>query len=276
VNYKDFFRDKVVLITGASSGIGASLGKSLSESGSLVGLCARRIDRLEAVAKTLRRSDRHLICRLDVRDPASIHEAVDSIIKKFGRIDGVIVNAGYAVTGKFEKLTIEDYRHQFETNVFGAISTISAALPEIKKQRGFIGVIGSVNSYLSFDGVGAYAMSKFAVRALSESLYHELYPSGVSVTLVCPGFVKSEIRQVDNRGVFHSDGQDNLPKWIVMPTDQASRLILKGIAKKRREILITAHGKFAVFLKNHMPEFFHWLLRVFNVKAGKHKSVRAQ
>ena len=140
-----------------------------------------------------------------------------------------VANAGFGVVGTIEKLSVEDYRRQFETNVFARRSRpIKACLPELRKTRGRLVLIGSVAGYISTPNASPYAMSKFAIRALALALGPELAPSGVSVTLISPGFIESEIRQVDNRGVHHSHAKDPLPSWLPMPADVAARKIVVG------------------------------------------------
>jgi short-subunit dehydrogenase len=105
-------------------------------------------------------------------------------------------------------------------------------------------------------------MSKYAVRSLAEALVHELRPQGVAVTLISPGFVESEFREVDNRGVHHPGAGDPVPRWLVMPVETAARKIVRAIANRRREIILTGHGKLAVFVQRHFPGllslFFRW------------------
>ena len=119
-------------------------------------------------------------------------------------------------------------------------------------------------------------MSKYALRALTESLYHELKPEGIKVTLICPGMVESEIRQVDNQGRLHADSPDPVPQWIVMRRDVAARKILKAISNGRRELVVTLHGKAGVWLQRHFPGILHGILSALGIRAGKHKSVKAQ
>jgi short-subunit dehydrogenase len=96
-------------------------------------------------------------------------------------------------------------------------------------------------------------MSKFAVRALAESLRHELRPAGIGVTLISPGFVESEIRLVDNQGRLRTEGHDAAPAWLRMDVDRAARKIVRAIDRRRREVVITGHGKAAVFMQRHVP-----------------------
>ena len=114
-----------------------------------------------------------------------------------------------------------------------------------------------MSGHLALPGASAYAMSKFAVRGLAEALAHELAPRGVAVTLVSPGLVESEMRQVDNRGRWHAEAARGSPKALVVPVATAARHIVRAVARRRREAVITRHGKLAVFLQRHAP----WLVR---------------
>ncbi len=193
-----------------------------------------------------------------------LEKAATLACEKFGGLDIVVANAGFGVAGYFEKLSLEDYRRQFETNVFGLLRTAYATLTELKKSRGSLVLIGSVTSYVSLPGNSAYAMSKFSVRALAQALRHELSPHGVAVTLINPGFVVSEIRKIDNRGKFHAESIDPVSLWHQMPTDTAARHIVRAVAKRKGEEIITLHGKVIVFLERH----FHWLVSLLIRRRG--------
>ena len=251
------FSGRSVLITGASSGIGAALALAWARQGADVALAARRVDRLDALARDCQAvGARAVVIACDVTRDGDCERAVARTREALGRIDVVVANAGFGVMGAFEKLALEDYRRQFETNVFGVLRTAHASLAELTATRGRLVVIGSVSGHVASPGASAYAMSKFAVRALSEALRAEWRGRGVSVTLITPGFVDSEIHQVDNRGVHHPDSPDFVPRWLRMPTDRAAGLIVRAAARRRREVVITGHGKVAVFLKRHVP----WLV----------------
>ena len=137
------------------------------------------------------------------------------------------------------------------------LRTIYAALPEIEKTKGNIVIIGSVSGWAASPGASPYAMSKFAVRALANSITPELRLSGVKVTLISPGFVASNIRRVDNQGKFHPGAKDQISSWLVMPTEKAVRQMLRAVARGKREAIITGHGKIFVALERFMP----WLVR---------------
>jgi len=252
------FDGKVVLVTGASSGIGAALAVEVAREGGDLALLARRADRLAEVGERVRTLGRRavaLVC--DVTRDGDLERAVAACHERLGRIDVAVANAGFGVSGRFEELALDDYRRQLETNVLGVLRTAYAALADLKRSRGTLAVVGSVAGYLPGPGSSPYAASKFAVRALAESLRIELRPHGIAVVLVSPGFVDSEIRRVDNLGQLRDDAPDPVPRWLRMPADVAARKIARAIAARRRECVVTAHGRLAVLLARHAP----WLVR---------------
>ena len=263
---------KVVLITGSSAGIGRALAWEYAQRNAAVVITGRRLDRLQSLAAELTshgHSALPLLC--DVRRDEDLKRAVTETISRYGKLDVVIANAGFGVVGSFAGLSIEDYRAQFETNVFGVIRTAYAALPELRKTKGSLAIISSVSGYVASPGVSAYCMSKFALQAFAHSLWYEMAVEGIAVTSVCPGFVQSEIRQVDNSGQWHPETPDAIPSWLVMPTVTAAQQIVHAIEKRRYEVIITAHGKLLVWIQRHLPG----LLR-FAIGRVKTRSYRRQ
>ena len=248
-----------MLVTGASSGIGEELAWQLGQAGAKLTLAARRKELLESLAHRIAATGktRPLVTQCNVAQDGDLQKAAAETVRQWGKLDVAIANAGFGVVGPLKKLSIEDYRRQFETNVFGVLRTIYATLPEIEKNRGNIAIVGSVSGWTASPGASPYAMSKFAVRALANSITPELGLSGVKVTLISPGFVASEIRRVDNQGKLQEEARDPIAPWLVVPTEKATRQILRAIAKGKREAVITGHGKVLVFLERLMP----WMLR---------------
>ena len=262
------FAGHAVFITGASSGIGAALAREFAREGADVALAARRLDRLEALAAEIAKTGRRaVVIPCDVTRDGDLERAVDRTRTAFGKLDVVVANAGFGVSGKLERLSLDDYRRQLETNVFGVLRTIYAALDDLKKTRGRLALIGSVSGHVGVPGSSAYSMSKFAVHGLAASLGHELAPYGIAVTLISPGFVESEIRQVDNRGAWHAGAPGRpVPPSIVMATPTAARKIVSAVARRRREAVITGFGKTAVFLQRHLPGVLAVTIRRFGIK----------
>jgi len=257
------FAGQVVLITGASSGIGAALAREFARQGADVVLLARRADRLTALAQEIERSGRRaLVVTADVTVDGDLERAVAATRATFGRLDVVIANAGFGVVGPVESLSLDDYRRQFETNVFGVLRTVYATLSDLKQTRGRLAIIGSVNGFIAPPASGAYALSKFSVRALAYLLHAELAPQGVSVTHVAPGFVTTEIFQVNKQGKYNPEAKIDVPAWLRMPAATAARHIVRAVRRRKREAVITLHGKLAVWLANHTPWLVYGVLKL--------------
>jgi NAD(P)-dependent dehydrogenase (short-subunit alcohol dehydrogenase family) len=264
------FAGKVALVTGASTGIGRALALEFARDGADVAVAARRLDLLETLGRDIEGLGRRALpLRCDVTREDEVQAAVAAAVARFGTLDVVVANAGFGVVGAVETLTSEDFRRQFETNVFGVLHTVKAALPELAKSRGRLALVGSVSGHVTVPGTAAYSMSKYAIRSLADALYHELRPKGVAVTLISPGFVESDFRQVDNQGVHHPEARDPYPRWLVMPKDVAARKIARAIARRRREIILTGHGKLAVFLHRHFPGLMSLFFRFTGYKGRR-------
>ncbi len=254
-----FFSSKSVLITGASSGIGEELAGQLAAAGAQLTLTARRRELLDALARRIATAGyaTPLVVPADVTRDGDLDYSVGEAVRTYGKLDIVIANAGFGIVGAFSRLTLDDYRRQFETNVFGVLRTLYAALPEIKKSHGNLVLIGSVAGWTATPGSSPYGMSKFAVRALANAITPELALDGVTVTLISPGFVASNIRRIDNQGTLHSEAKEPIPGWLVMPTPKAARQILHAVARGKREAVITGHGKALVVIERFAP----WIIR---------------
>ena len=261
---ESFFRNKTALVTGASSGIGEELVWQLAQAGAMITLAARRKALLEKLADRIVASgkQRPVIAECDVTRDGDLERAVAETVGEFGKLDVVVANAGFGVAGPLKQLSIVDYRRQFETNVFGVLRTVYAALPEIEKAKGNIVIIGSVAGWMPMPGASAYGMSKFALRSLANSIMPELQPLGIKVTLISPGFVASNIGRVDKNGVLREKAPNPPPEWLVMRTDKAVKQILHAVARGKREAIITGHGKLAVAIERFAPSVLRAFIKV--------------
>lgn len=250
---------RVIWITGGGSGIGRALALLWASQGHTVVISGRRIDKLE---ETIAQGSGKIVAiPCDVVDENAVRACVVGIISKFGRLDVCVANAGYSVHSLFEDTTPQEWRKQIDTNLFGAIWTIQAALPHLKATKGRLAVISSVSGKLAVAKTSAYSATKFALVGICNALYQELGGTGVSVTSILPGLVESDIVKVDNEGVYHADRVEKRPKRFVYPTHKAAIDIARAIEKRRREAVITRHGKFGVFLVNHFSGLLYRLLR---------------
>lgn len=181
---------KVWLITGASRGIGAGITRALLAAGEKVVATARKA---EDVAAAHPASDNLLCLSLDVTKPEQIQKAVDEAVKRFGRIDCLVNNAGYGQLGHFETASPEQIQRQFDTNVFGAMNVTRAVLPLMRTQgSGHVFAISSAIGLFSVPGSTIYAASKHALEGWMEGLAGELKHFGIATTLLEPGFFKSD------------------------------------------------------------------------------------
>jgi short-subunit dehydrogenase len=254
-------KETVALVTGGSSGIGAALAIEFARRGADVVISSRRMDRLKGVADEIESLGvRALALSADVTRDGDLEEVVEKCLARFGRLDWVVANAGFGVGGAMADLALEDYRRQFETNVFGVLRTAYATWPALLESRGALAIIGSVAGEIGFPQSSAYSMSKAAVHRLSESLYYEFAGAGVSVTSVVPGYIESEIRQVDREGVHHADSEDPVPPWLQMPADTAARKIVHAMIRRRRRLVLTGHGKVVLAVQRYLPEWVPWLI----------------
>lgn len=249
------FEGQVALITGASSGIGAALAREFAREGAHTVLLARRLDRIGALAEELSGSGRRSLALAgDVTRDGDIERAVELAGKEFGRLDVVVANAGFSVSGRLLDLTLDDYRRQMETNVFGVLRTLLAALPALRQSHGRIVLIGSMFGAMSIPGGTPYCMSKFALAGLADGLGLELEPYGVSVTHIMAGVVDTEIYQIDNHGL-HTDKpvRPPPPKRLRLPADQAARRIVSAAYRRKRTYILPLHARMGMFLQRHFP-----------------------
>ncbi|RAL23685.1 short-chain dehydrogenase [Lujinxingia litoralis] len=251
---REVFRDKVVWITGGGSGIGAALAREFGSRGAKVAVSGRRRPRLEAIVQELEAAgvDAFAVC-CDVTRVTDIEASVEAVVERFGGLDVAVANAGFSVGGRFEDLSASEWRRQFETNVIGAAMTLRYALPHLRKTRGRAVIMGSVTGTLGLPSNAPYCASKFAVRGMAQALGAELAGSGVSCTLLQPGFVESDIARVDNKNQLREDWKDWRPAQLMWPADRAACKMVEAVAARKREAVITGHGKIATFLAYHSP-----------------------
>ncbi len=186
---------KIVVITGASSGLGAATARLLSAQGALVALGARRTDRIEALADELNgKHGKAIAVETDVTQHEQVKNLVDIAVKTFGRIDIMINNAGLMPQSLLESLRIEDWDRMIDVNIKGVLYGIAAALPYMKEQKaGHIINVSSVAGHKVGPGSAVYSATKHAVRALSEGLRQEVKPYNIRTTVISPGAVATEL-----------------------------------------------------------------------------------
>jgi short-subunit dehydrogenase len=254
------FANKVVLITGASAGIGEALAREFASQGASLALLARRLDRLSSLSEELKAQGvKAIAVECDITKPNDLENAVAKINQELGAIDVAVANAGFALHGEIDELKIDDYYRQFETNAFGVVRTYYAVINDLKKTKGNFVIIGSLASFVAPSGYGCYSMSKFAIRAFAECLHIELEPYGVSTTLIAPGFVNTEISQVDKFGKFHPEAQSTNNKSH-LTAEYSAKEIVKAVKNRKRELMLGGLAKFARIISRLSPSLAFYIL----------------
>ena len=263
------FKDQVVWITGGGSGIGRALALAFAREGATVAVSGRREDRLAEVVADLRAEGATgLAVPCNVTDEESVSKAVNTVVAELGKLNVAVANAGWSLAGRVENLSAEQWRRQLDVNVVGLATTARYAIPHLKATGGRLVLVGSVTSMLPTPGVGAYVASKFAVRGLGQTLSIELHGSGVSCTTIHPGYVQSEIAQVDNEGVFDAGREDRRPKKVMWTAERAAEVMVDAIAKRKREFVFTGHGKIGAFVGKHLPGLVYLAFTRSKLKRG--------
>ncbi len=223
-----YLENKSVLITGASSGIGAFLARELVRRGARVGLLARREDKLRELGEELRQAGGHAAwAPADVVDTRELHQALEALDGELGGTDMVIANAGYAAPELPKRFEPGASMAMYDVNVFGMLRLIDWALPRfLEAGRGHIVGVASVASYVGLPQNPSYSGSKAAMRVHLQSLRATLKPYGIAVTTICPGFVKSELT-----------AKAKFPMPFIWETDRAARHIAGAIEKRRGEVV---------------------------------------
>ena len=218
---------KVVLISGASSGIGAALAHELAQRGALVGLLARRRDKLESLAADIVEAGGQAAWAVaDVCDDDQLSRALDQLEAELGGVDIIIANAGYGHPEPPHRFQPGAGIQMYDTNVLGMLRMIDWAMPRfLAKGRGQIVGVASMASYLGLPNSASYCGTKAAMRVHLQGLRVSLGPYGIAVTTICPGFVVSELTD-----------KNKAPMPFLWPTDRAVRLIANAIEKRRGEV----------------------------------------
>jgi len=188
-------KGKVVVITGASSGMGEAAAKHLSGHGATVVLGARRADRIEKLEKEIHDNGGNaLAIAVDVTQRDQVKKLVDAAVEQFGRVDVILNNAGVMPLSPMDRLNVDEWDKMIDVNIKGVLNGIAAVLPYMKEQKsGQIINTSSVAGHKVFSGSAVYSATKFAVRALTEGLRMEVKPYNIRTTIVCPGAVKTEL-----------------------------------------------------------------------------------
>ncbi|MBB5394300.1 SDR family oxidoreductase [Mucilaginibacter sp. AK015] len=250
-------KDKVVIITGASSGIGKALAIEFARRGANLVLASRQYVTLCHIAQTLQTD--YAIKAIAVQCDVTVEEECAALIKQaqftFGKIDVLVNNAGISMRALFNDVDLAVLKTVMDVNFWGAVYCTKYALPAITATKGSIVGVSSIAGYKGLPGRSGYSASKFALNGFMDALRVENLRTGVHIMLACPGFTSSNIRNtaLDKNGV--QQGESTLEEAKMMTAEEVARIIADGVENRDRTLIMTLQGKLTVFLSKFWPAF---------------------
>lgn len=251
-------KNKVIVITGASSGIGEASARALGQAGAKVVLAARRLDKLEAVAKEIQAAGAEALPVVaDLSQLSDIQNVVNQTLSKFGRVDVLFNNAGFGRLDWLENLDpVKDIEAQYAVNVLGVVQMTRQVLPiMIKQKAGHIINMASVAGWVGTPTYTIYASCKFAVRGFSEALRREVAPWGIRVSVLYPGGVATEFGA---QAGIQRKTKTTTPKWMVLTPEEVGRAVVGLIQRPRATVILPWPFRFTVWLNQAFPWLVDW------------------
>lgn len=264
---RDFFKNKVIAITGGSDGIGKALIELLIPMGAKIATCGRNQEKLYDLQLRHHNAPLHCIVA-DVSDYNNCKLFIESTIKQFGGIDILINNAGISMRALFKDADIEVFKKLMDINYFGTVYCTKLALDSIIERKGTIVGVSSIAGFRGLPGRSGYSASKHALNGWLEAIRTELMDDGVNVMWVCPGFTRSNIRNAALNSKGEAQGESPLNEEELMSPEECAEHILKAIEKRKRTLILTFTGKRAVLINRFFPAWADKLTRKFFYKDG--------
>ncbi len=253
---KKSLKDKVVVITGASSGIGKACAFAFAKEGARVMLAARDEERLNNVADTIRALGyAAAVCKTDVSLESDCKRLMDATIAEFGTIHILINNAGISMRAVFAETELKVIRQLMDINFWGTVYCTRYAITEILKNKGSIAGVSSIAGYKGLPGRTGYSASKFAMQGFLDALRVENLKTGLHVLIACPGYTASNIRNTALNKDGNQQGDSPLEEGKLMSAEAVAQHILQGIIYRKRAIILTFQGKMTVWLNKFFPAF---------------------
>ena len=262
------FKDKIVVITGGSDGIGKALVHQFLNDGAKVATCARNNDKLISLSNECA-NDNLFIMQVDVANQAQCESFIKAVTDKWGGLDVLINNAGISMRALVNEVSIETLKNVMDINFWGTVYTTKAALPAIQKANGVIVGVSSIAGYRGLPGRSGYSASKYALNGWLEALRTELYGSGTHVMWVCPGFTSSNIRNAALNKDAKAQGESPMDEGAMMSSEECANHIIDAIDKRKRTLVLTFTGKRTVFMNKYFPSWADKLVHEFFFKSGK-------
>ncbi len=252
---------KIVVITGASSGIGKALAFDFASRGSKIVLAARNLVKLKEVEeKILAMGNEVLSVKTDVSDESDCRKLIAETVNRFGGVDVLINNAGISMRAMFADLDLSVLKNLMDVNFWGTVYCTKFAIPYITKSKGSVVGVISIAGYIGLPARTGYSASKYAIRGFLDTLRVENLKTGVHVLVAAPGFTASNVRNVALTADGSTQGETPRDESKMMSAEECARLIANAVVKRKRELIMTfIEGKFTVWLKKWFPSLLEKL-----------------
>lgn len=257
---KEYFKDKVMVITGASSGIGLASARLFASYGARLTLAARSIDKLKTLASEISSDPSKVLCiKTDVSIEEDCRNLIESAVKHFGRIDFLINNAGISMRATFSKVDLNVIRRLMDVNFWGTVCCTKYALPYLLESKGSVTGVISVAGYAGLPGRTGYATSKFAIRGFLETLRMEHQEDGLHVLVFAPGYTSSNVRNAALLADGSPQGTTPKDESNLMSAEEVAQKLAWGLYRKKREMILTALGYWDVWFYKRFPRLMDWV-----------------
>ena len=263
-----YFKDKVVVVTGGTDGIGRAMVEALLGMGAKVATCGRNHDKLYHLQSEYPSAHLHTMVA-DVSNENDCRRFMETTTKFFGGIDILINNAGISMRALLKDVSTETIRKVMEINYYGSVYCTKYALPSLIERKGTIVGVSSIAGYRGLPGRSGYSASKYALQGFLEAIRAELLDEGVHVMWVCPGFTTSNIRHAALDKNAEAHGDTPMDEGKLMSAEECAEHILRAIRKKKRTLVLTFTGKRTVFMNKFFPGLADKLVHKFFFKNGE-------
>ena len=251
---KNYFKDKVIIATGASSGIGLASARLFGSCGANVVMAARHLDRLQAEAPSVNPDPSKVLCiKTDVTSEEDCRKLIDSAVEKYGGIDILVNNAGVSMRAMFKDLDLSVIHRLMDVNFWGTVNCTKFALPWLLKSKGSVVGVISIAGYSALPARTGYSASKYAIRGFLDTIRIEHLYDGLNVLVFAPGYTASNVRNAALTADGSAQGETPLDEGKLMSAEKCAEYLAKALYKRKSEMILTGLGKVTVLAHRLFP-----------------------
>ena len=247
------FKDQVIIVTGASSGMGLASARLFGSLGAKVAVAARRLEKLRELAPSIAPEDRVLCVQCDVSREEDCKALVERTVEAFGGIDILVNNAGLSMRAMFKDLDLRVIHSLMDVNFWGTVNCTKYALPHLLERKGQVAGVISIAGYSALPARTGYSSSKYAIRGFLDTLRIEHLKDGLNVLVFAPGYTASNVRNAALTADGSAQGETPLDEGKLMSAEQCAQHLAKALAKRKSEVILTGLGKATVLAHRLFP-----------------------